>query len=289
VAGHPAVGVGDDLAPGQAGVRRRAALLEAAGRVGQDPQPRGVELLGEQGPDDVLLDVGAEPIEVDVAVVVGGDQHGLEGDRLAVLVADRHLRLAVRVEVGHRAALARLGEPARQAVGQPDRQRHELRRVVARVAEHQALVPRAELVIGVLVVRLARAPFECGVHPGGDVGRLLDHRDLHVAVVRLEAQAGRRVADPPDRVAHHGLEVGLGTGADLATEQDAAGEHEGLAGHAPLRVLGHDGVEHRIGDLVRDLVGVAVGDGLGGEQGAVRHRRLHQPGKCRWAEVSARP
>jgi hypothetical protein len=45
-----------------------------------------------------------------------------------------------------------------------------------------------------------------------------------------------------------------------------AGLDQGLAGDAGARVLREDGVEHGVGDLVGDLVRVAFGDGLGGEQ-----------------------
>ena len=40
---------------------------------------------------------------------------------------------------------------------------------------------------------------------------------------------------------------------------------DGLAGHPAIGVLGQDGVQHRVGDLVADLVGVPFGDGFRGE------------------------
>src|SRR3984957_13846859 len=44
------------------------------------------------------------------------------------------------------AVLADLGQPARQAVGESDRQRHQFGGVLDGIAEHQALVARALLV-----------------------------------------------------------------------------------------------------------------------------------------------
>ena len=69
VAGHAAVGVDDDLAAGEAGVAHRAADLEPAGRVDQQPVAVGVEADGvaSSGLDDVLADVrGQQRVEVDV-------------------------------------------------------------------------------------------------------------------------------------------------------------------------------------------------------------------------------
>ncbi len=104
VACHPAVGVDDDLAPGETGVGVGTALLEDPGRVGQDPECRAVELGGEQRLDDVVPQVGQEEgLEVDARIVLGRDEHGLERDRPPVLVADAHLGLAVGAQVGQRA------------------------------------------------------------------------------------------------------------------------------------------------------------------------------------------
>ena len=42
--------------------------------------------------------------------------------------------------------------------------------------------------------------------------------------------------------------------------------NHGFTGDAGVFVLGDDGVEHGIGNLVGDLVGMAFGDGLGGKE-----------------------
>ncbi len=151
--GHAAVGVDDDLAARQAGVAHRAADLEAAGRVDQGAVAADVEVgaavaqLGEDRLDDVLPDVGLEhALERDVRRVLGREHDGVEPHRLVALVGDGDLGLAVGAQVGELVALAHLGEALRQPVGEVDRQRHQLGGVVARVAEHQALVAGALLV-----------------------------------------------------------------------------------------------------------------------------------------------
>ena len=153
VAGHAAVGVDDDLAAGQPGVAHGAADDELAGRVDQQPVAVGGQAEGGQlGLDDELLDVGGEQLlDRDVLGVLRGDDDGVDGDRPVVLVDDGDLGLAVGAQVGHRAVLADRRQPAGQAVGQRDRQRHELGGLVGGVAEHQALVAGAlalDLVLG---------------------------------------------------------------------------------------------------------------------------------------------
>ena len=253
------------LRPGEAGVAHRAADDEAPGRVDEQARAQGVgvvEVGGEDGDDDVLPEVVADH-GLRALAVLAGDEDALDGRRPAVDVADGDLRLAVRAQVVQRAGLADRGQPPGQLVGQRDRQRHELGRLVGGVAEHHALVA------GAGVAGRVRG----AVDPLRDVGRLLVDRVDDRAGVGAEAEVGVDVADLADRLARHVLDVDVGRGRDLARHDHEPGVHQRLARHAPERVLGHHRVEDAVGDLVGDLVRVALGDRLGGEQelGGVRH------------------
>ena len=77
------------------------------------------------------------------------------------------------------------------------------------------------------------------------------------------------VADVVDRHAGQmGQQVGRdrGRAAGLAGEHHAVGGDQRLAGDARVRVGREIGVQHRVAEPVGDLVGMAFGDGLGGEQ-----------------------
>jgi len=107
----------------------------------------GVEDLEGHGGDDHVLDhLRANPLGRDVGAVLARHDDRLDGPRLAVDVADRDLRLAVRAQVVEDAISPDLGEPHHQPVREHDGQRHQLRRLGARVAEHQPLVASAERV-----------------------------------------------------------------------------------------------------------------------------------------------
>ena len=157
------------------------------------------------------------------------------------------------------------GEARRQAVRERDRQRHQLGRLVGRVAEHHALVAGAgdvELVVGA-----GRALLVGSVDALGDVGRLAVDRADHRAGVAVEAVGGVVVADVAARFARTSSGMSRCTvGGDLARDDDQAGVHEGLAGDAPVGVLGEHGVQHGVGDLVGDLVGMAFRHRLRREQ-----------------------
>ncbi len=148
MAGPSAVGVDDDLAAGQAGVAHRAAEHELAGRVDQQPEVGGVHgvvvQVGQHGVDDLLPDVrGQGGVQVDALGVLRREHDGVQAHRRGAVVLHGDLGLAVGPQVVQHAVLAHLGQPARQPVGQRDRQRHQLRGVLDRVAEHQALVAGA--------------------------------------------------------------------------------------------------------------------------------------------------
>ena len=189
--------------------------------------------------DDRLDDVGAEALGADVGVVLGRDDDRPDADRDAALVLDGDLGLAVRAEVRQLAGLADLGEPAGHAMGEGDRQRHELGRLAAGEPEHHPLVAGAELERGRRVV----ADLEGRVHALRDVRRLGLDRDERAAGLVVEAVVGAGVADVADGVAHDRLEVHVGRGRDLAEDHHEAGRGGGLAGDAGDRVLADDRVQ----------------------------------------------
>ena len=281
VAGHAAVGVDDDLAPGQAGIPDGAPDHEPPGRVDEEVLRRVelalvVELRRQHGMHHVLPQVGADQrVAVDAVPVLGGDQDLVDLDRPAVLVANRDLRLPVRPQVGDHVRPAHLGEAVGELVRERDGERHELGRLARRVAEHHPLVAGARdvelVVVGRVGARLQRL-----VDALGDVRRLLVDRVDDRAGVAREAEVGVRVADLADRLPGNVLDVDVGRGRDLSRHDDQPGVHERLAGHAPGGVVAQDGVEDAVGDLVGDLVGVSLGHRLRGEQEFVVGRLGHE-------------
>jgi hypothetical protein len=153
--------------------------------------------------------------------------------------------------------MARLGHQQKDAVRILDRRRHQLRRLVAGVAEHDALVA------GALVLVVA------GIDALGDVGRLLVH--IAVDLGGLEVEAPLHVADLADGFAG-GLAHLLGAGRVLFRHLDLAQQHHpvggggGLDGNPALRLAADDQVDDGVRDLVAQLVGMAFRDRLGSEE-----------------------
>ena len=167
---HAAVSVDDDLAAREARITLRATDDELARRVHEVLRIRRQKLCRNDDLDDLFDHILADRRQVDFRIVLRGDDDGIDGDGLAVLVAHRHLRLAVGAQVAEFAALTHLCKATRQTMRECDRQRHELGRLVRRIAKHHALIARADGVgdIGLTFLRLKRL-----VNAECDVGRLL--------------------------------------------------------------------------------------------------------------------
>ena len=116
-------------------------LIRSAGSVGDD-----------------FLDHGfAQRRQLDVRCVLRRQHDGVDRIGLAVDVANRHLRLRVRAQPLQAAVAAQAGLALDEAVRQVDRQRHQFRRFIARVTEHQTLVARALVEVVVVCAIDARA------------------------------------------------------------------------------------------------------------------------------------
>ena len=68
---HPAVGIGDDLAPGQPGVALRTAGHEAARRVHEHAQALVAQASGDDLIDDPFGNFAADHVERHVGIVLG--------------------------------------------------------------------------------------------------------------------------------------------------------------------------------------------------------------------------
>ena len=228
VRGRAAVGVDDDLAAGEAGVAVRAADLEAAGRI--DEVPRALQHRRRQHRLDDFLDHGLGELAlllVHARMVLRRQHDGVDRRRLAVDVADGDLRLGVRPQPRQPAVLPDFALALYEPVRVVDRERHQRRRLVAGVAEHQALVAGA--LVEMIVRGLVDAPL--------DVRRLPAIADHHRAAVGVEAKLGIVVADAPDRLARDARVIVHARRGDLAGEHDEPGRHQRLGGHAPGRIL----------------------------------------------------
>ena len=220
VPGHPAVGVDDDLATGEAGIPHRPADLEAPRGVDEGPVAGHVEVgplvgqLLEDGLDDVVLDVRRQQVgERDVGRVLRREHDGVEADGPHAVVLDGDLGLAVGAQVGHLTGLAHRREPLGEPVREVDRQRHQLGGVLAGVAEHQPLVAGPLLVER---VDAARAALDRGVDSLGDVRALLADGRADAAGRAVEALRGAVVADREHGVADDLRDLDVRLGRHLA-------------------------------------------------------------------------
>ena len=144
-----------------------------------------------------------------------------------------------------------------------ERRGHQARGLVGRVAEHDALVARAFVLVGTFI----------------DAHR--DFRRLAVEIVLegelVPVEARLLVTDFLDGVADGSLdflERAIGPlavlvdalAADFTREDDEVGRGQRLARDARIGVLAEEQIDDRVADLVGDLVGMAFRDRLGGEE-----------------------
>ena len=267
-----AIGVDDDLAPRQAAVPLWAPYDKAAGRV---DQVLGVDepFRRDDGLDDLLddgfVEFGLHPVaHTHVRMVLAGDDDGLDAVGLAVDIAHGDLCLGIGAQEGQCTTLAQGGLPLHQPVGIVDGRRHEFRSFVAGIAEHEALVARADVEVVVAG----------SVHALGNVVALLVIAHEHGAALVIDAVVGVVVADVLDGVARHLNVVHGGIGGDFACQHHETGVAEGFGRDPAVGILRETGIEDGVGNLVSHLVGVTFGDRFGREEKVVRHERTPKNG-----------
>ena len=92
------------------------------------------------------------------------------------------------------------------------------------------------------------------------------HRRQHGAGVAVKAVFGAVIADVADHFTNDIVHSIVGGGGHLAHHHHNAGCRAGFAGHAGIRILRQNRVEHRVADLVADFVGMSFRNGFGCKQ-----------------------
>ena len=130
---------------------------------------------------------------------------------------------------------------------------HQFLGFIAGVAEHHALVARADV-----VALAAAALFQRVVDAHGDIGRLLIQHDLHRAGARVKTARAVLIADARDGIADNLVVIHLRLGGDFAHHQHHAGGGDGFARHARHGILRKMRVQNRVRNLVADLIGMTL-------------------------------
>ena len=187
--------------------------------------------------------------------VLGGEHDRADTDGFAVAVGHGNLALGVWSERWLGSVFADLGEAAQYRVGKLDWGGHKRVCFRAGIAEHDALVASAFVLVG------------RGIYALGDVGGLLmqkigDFTGVPVELVLLIADVFDAGARDRINLAHILGELGLIGEADFAADDDTVCCGKSFAGDAGFGLLCEEGVEDGIRDAVADFIRVTFGDGL---------------------------
>ena len=156
------VSIHDYFSARQARIPLRPADFETARRVDVNFCVFVEKFRGDHFVHHVFFDILAQLFLRHLPVVLGGNDHRIDAHGTLVVVFHGHLRLSVGTKIGQKSAFAHLRQAHGKLMGQGDGQGHQLLRLTAGIAEHHALIARAE--------RILRRARVLSVHPHRNVG-----------------------------------------------------------------------------------------------------------------------
>lgn len=213
--------------------------------------------------DDFLLNFRTELVNGNVLRVLATDDDSVNANRhnssTVVLVFNGDLSLGVRSQPRERAVFTGSCHGEVESVGELDGEGEVFRGFVGSISEHDTLVTSTKLLQSLLVVQSLSNISGLGLNGVHDIACLVVETLVRAVVTNLL-----------DGIADDFLVVEVGFCGDFAENKDQTGLGGGLAGNFGEGVFFQAGVEDGIGDLVADLVGVALTDGFGGEEESAR-------------------
>ena len=173
---------------------------------------------------------------LDELIVLGRHHNGIDADGTAVvIVLNRHLALRVGTEIGHHLAFATdVCQYHQQLVGQVERERHVVFRLVGGIAEHHALVA-GPLVHGFLAF-----------HAPVDVCTLFVDGREHAAGIAFEHVFALRITDTVDHLAGYPLQVDVRFRFHFTCQYHLSCRHQRFARHLRVGVISQQFVEYGV-------------------------------------------
>src|SRR5207253_7738578 len=126
-----AVGVDDNLTASQTRVALRSAGHKPSGGIDVVFGLVVEQITRHSVSDNVLANLSAKLLVRYFRRVLRRDNDSIDAERAAIAIFDRDLGLAVRSKIGKLAGLPNFRESLRQPMRKLNRQRHQLRRLIA--------------------------------------------------------------------------------------------------------------------------------------------------------------
>ena len=104
------------------------------------------------------------------------------------------------------------------------------------------------------------------VHAHGDIGGLLVNVRNDTADLTVKPVLGTVITNVTDDFPGNLGNIHIAAGGNLTHDVNQTRGNRGLAGYASLGILRQNGVQHGIGDLIADLIGMAFGYGFRSKQ-----------------------
>ena len=146
-----AVGIHNNFSARQAGISLRSADHETSGRVDIILRVLIQKLLRDHMVNHKTNQVSPQCLHIHFRRMLRGDHHRIYTHRAPILIIlHRNLSLSIRAQIVNNIGLSNFRQAHRQLVGQRDRQRHQLRGLIAGIAEHHALIAGPVLQLGIV-------------------------------------------------------------------------------------------------------------------------------------------
>ena len=131
-----------------------------------------------------------------------------------------------------------------------NRRWHQYVGFIGGITEHQTLIACALFVVSRFI------------NASGDIRRLLADRVEHRARVAVKTFVGVVVSDINNHFASDLFQINVGFGGNFASNNHHTGFDERFARHAGTGVFFKQRIEHGIGNLVRNFIRMAFGNGF---------------------------
>ena len=264
--GITAVGIYNNLSSRQSAVPMRTSDHKPSGRIHEKLGVLIHQLRRKHLIKNIRFHILMYLFLFHVRIMLCRKNNRFQPERLAVLIIlHRHLALSVRTQIRQCAVLADLCQTKGQLMGQCNGIRHIFCCLIAGKAEHHSLIPGADG-IQLCIAHPVLLCLQSLIHTHGNIPGLFVQCHDHTAGIAVKAIFCIVIANLPNRVPYHLLNIHIALGGNLSHYQHQACGRTSLTSHPAHRILRHHGIQHGIRNGITHFIRMPLCHRLGCKQ-----------------------
>ena len=213
--------------------------------------------------DYILNHILANLLQSNAFIMLSRDNNSINSYRLAILIGNSNLSLAIWAEIWQCAILAHLSQTTSQTMCQSNWNRQILRSFVGSITKHHTLVTSTS---SFFLIQIALASFQSLVNTLSNIWGLLVKGNKNTASICIKTELCSGITNLTNCISYDFSNIHIALGGYLASNMSLTSGNHSLTSYTTIWILGQNSIQNAIRNLICYFVRMSLSNRLRGKK-----------------------